>query len=53
MNGGGTFFTFPYGGGREMASANTEFLRTRLPVSLVAEEHDEQRRRGGHDCDDD
>ena len=26
---------FPYGGGRELASDNTEFLRIRLPVSLT------------------
>lgn len=37
---------FPYGGGRELASDNTEFLRIRLPVSLVAEE------RGRRDEDD-
>jgi hypothetical protein len=43
---------FPYGGGREMASDNTEFLRIRLPVSLVAEDDDEPHRRG-HDRDDD
>lgn len=29
---------FPYGGGRELASDNTEFLRIRLPVSLAAHE---------------
>ena len=38
---------FPYGGGRELASDNTEFLRIRLPVSLVAQERDH-----GHDHDD-
>lgn len=34
---------FPYGGGRALASDNTEFLRIRLPVSLVDDE----------DCDED
>jgi hypothetical protein len=29
---------FPYGGGRELASDNTEFLRIRLPVSLVPQD---------------
>ena len=29
---------FPYGGGRELASDNTEFLRIRLPVSLIPDE---------------
>ena len=29
---------FPYGGGRELASDRTEFLRIRLPVSLVPED---------------
>jgi hypothetical protein len=38
---------FPYGGRRQLASDNTEFLRIRLPVSLVAEE------RGDEDKDDD
>lgn len=37
---------FPYGGGREPASDNTEFLRIRLPVSLFLddrrERHDRQ-----------
>ncbi|GAB4556781.1 MAG: hypothetical protein Tsb007_15510 [Rhizobacter sp.] len=32
---------FPYGGGRELASDNTEFLRIRLPVSLTGEACDE------------
>ena len=32
---------FPYGGGRQLASDNTEFLRIRLPVSLVADERDD------------
>jgi hypothetical protein len=31
---------FPYGGGRQLASDNTEFLRIRLPISLVADEQD-------------
>jgi hypothetical protein len=31
---------FPYGGGRALASDNTEFLRIRLPVSLFADERD-------------
>jgi hypothetical protein len=31
---------FPYGGGRELASDNTEFLRIRLPVPLVAQDRD-------------
>jgi hypothetical protein len=34
---------FPYGGGRELASDNTEFLRIRLPVSLIADERDNDR----------
>jgi hypothetical protein len=34
---------FPYGGGRELASDNTEFLRIRLPVSLIPEERDNDR----------
>ena len=40
---------FPYGGGRELASDNTEFLRIRLPVSLIPEKRSD----GGHDHDDD
>jgi hypothetical protein len=32
---------FPYGGGRELASDNTEFLRIRLPVSLTGEACDD------------
>jgi hypothetical protein len=32
---------FPYGGGRGLASDNTEFLRIRLPVSLIPDERDE------------
>lgn len=34
---------FPYGGGRELASDNTEFLRIRLPVSLIADERDDDK----------
>jgi hypothetical protein len=41
---------FPYGGGRGPASDNTEFLRIRLPVSLVADERDGE---GHHRHDDD
>jgi hypothetical protein len=33
---------FPYGGGRELASDNTEFLRIRLPVSLTADDRDDE-----------
>jgi hypothetical protein len=32
---------FPFGGGRDAASDNTEFLRIRLPVSLSADDDDE------------
>lgn len=32
---------FPYGGGRELASDNTEFLRIRLPVSLAGADDDD------------
>ena len=39
---------FPYGGGRALASDNTEFLRIRLPASLYFDEHDEHE---GHDRD--
>jgi hypothetical protein len=45
---------FPYGGGRELASDNTEFLRIRLPVSLTARDRSDDR--GEHkdqDSDDD
>jgi hypothetical protein len=42
---------FPYGGGRELASDNTEFLRIRLPVSLYFDGDDD--RRGRHEGDDD
>jgi len=31
---------FPYGGGRELASDNTELLRIRLPVSLIPDKPD-------------
>jgi hypothetical protein len=41
---------FPYGGGRALASDNTEFLRIRLPVSLIPDERDE---RDDRDRDDD
>lgn len=41
---------FPYGGGRELASDNTEFLRIRLPVSLISDERD---RRDEDDHEDD
>src|SRR5262245_23440117 len=34
---------FPYGGGRELASDNTEFLRIRLPVSLAPDDRDDDR----------
>ncbi|CAD5371295.1 Glycerophosphoryl diester phosphodiesterase [Rubrivivax sp. A210] len=34
---------FPYGGGRALASDDTEFLRIRLPVSLVADGHDDDK----------
>jgi hypothetical protein len=42
---------FPYGGGRELASDNTEFLRIRLPVSLIADEREDAKDR--HDKDED
>lgn len=41
---------FPYGGGRALASDNTEFLRIRLPVSLT---HSDRDRRDEDDHDDD
>ena len=45
---------FPFGGGRAAASDNTEFLRIRLPVSLVADDRDDKRGRDDeHDRDDD
>ena len=40
---------FPGGGGRELASDNTEFLRIRLPVSLIPDKHGD----GDHDHDKD
>jgi hypothetical protein len=40
---------FPYGGGREPASDNTEFLRIRLPVSLIADKRGDD----DHDHDED
>src|SRR5262249_20080787 len=43
---------FPYGGGRELASDNTEFLRIRLPVSLAPDERgDGKDRRDDEDED--
>src|SRR5215831_16968807 len=36
---------FPFGGGRENASDNTEFLRIRLPVSLIPDDRDEDKDR--------
>lgn len=44
---------FPYGGGREAASDATEFLRIRLPVSLAAEDDDDERRGERHGRDED
>jgi hypothetical protein len=45
---------FPYGGGREMASDATEFLRIRLPVSLVGDDDDDRHHPHlKHDRDDD
>lgn len=47
---------FPYGGGRALASDNTEFLRIRLPVSLLPEEDKDPHPHGhghGHDRDED
>jgi hypothetical protein len=41
---------FPYGGGRAAESDATEFLRIRLPVSLVAGCDDDERRRGKSEC---
>ena len=40
---------FPYGGGRELASDNTEYLRIRVPVSLIPDERDDDK----YDKDDD
>jgi hypothetical protein len=34
---------FPYRGGRELASDNTEFLRIRLPLSLIADEREDDK----------
>lgn len=52
---------FPYGGGRELASDNTEFLKIRLPFSLADDNddhdhhhgRDRDHRGGGYDWDDD
>jgi hypothetical protein len=53
---------FPYGGGRELASDATEFLKIRLPFSLADDGDDHDRhghgrdrdhRAGGYDWDDD
>jgi hypothetical protein len=55
---------FPYGGGRQLASDDTEFLKIRLPISLVndGDDHghhgngngrDRDHRAGGYDWDDD
>ena len=51
---------FPYGGGRELASDNTEFLKIRLPSSLASDDDDHDHRRRdrdrrveGYDWDDD
>ena len=54
---------FPYGGGRELASDNTEFLKIRLPFSLTGDDGnhdhhghalppDRDHRAGGYDWDD-
>jgi len=40
---------FPYGGGRELASDNTEFLKIRLPFRLTDDDEDEGHDRGGRD----
>jgi hypothetical protein len=40
---------FPGGGGRELASDNTEFLRIRLPVSLIPEQRGHDDRHGRDD----
>ena len=40
---------FPGGGGRELASDNTEFLRIRLPVSLIPEPRGDDHRHGRDD----
>ena len=55
---------FPYGGGRQLTSDDTEFLKIRLPISLVndGDDHghhgngngrDRDHRAGGYDWDDD
>jgi hypothetical protein len=44
---------FPYGGGRAPASDNTEFLRIRLPVSLLPSERDGDEHRHRDDDDED
>jgi len=56
---------FPYGGGRELASDNTEFLKIRLPFFLTDDDDEDDRdhhahdghgrdhRGGGYDWDDD
>ncbi|MGR4871530.1 esterase-like activity of phytase family protein [Variovorax sp. LARHSF232] len=54
---------FPYGGGRELASDNTEFLKVRLPFSLKndgdeggtghGQGRDRDHRAGGYDGEDD
>lgn len=46
---------FPYGGGRELASDNTEFLRIRLPVSLIptGRDKDDRHDSGWDDQDED
>lgn len=52
---------FPYGGGRELASDNTEFLKIRLPFSLMNDDddhgphrgHGRDRRADGYDSEDD
>ncbi|MDM0078454.1 esterase-like activity of phytase family protein [Variovorax sp. J2P1-59] len=52
---------FPYGGGRELASDNTEFLKIRLPFLLSKDDddhgqghgRDRDHRGGGYDWDDD
>jgi hypothetical protein len=44
---------FPGGGGREAASDNTEFLRIRLPVSLLADRRGEDEHHRDDDEDED
>ncbi|HET7795504.1 MAG TPA: esterase-like activity of phytase family protein [Rhizobacter sp.] len=43
---------FPYGGGRELASDHTEFLRIRLPISLTDDEREGGRGHGSERDDD-